>query len=154
MDVHIHADHINPGSWRGNINVSQVVLQTCWKLGRLRIEEEFLSLANILHSITGSSFDMLSLLRKDLIMAPLDADDYDDTLDDTASKSTPNPSPTLPPGPDLEDAIAEERPAEKHQPCFELNGKQVYKACYLNQAFENFKKPGSTDRLKCVANIL
>ena len=90
MDVHIHADHINPGSWRGNINVSQVVLQTCWKLGRLRIEEEFLSLANILHSITGSSFDMLSLLRKDLIMAPLDADDYDDTLDDTASKSTPN----------------------------------------------------------------
>ena len=87
-------------------------------------------------------------------MAPLDADDYDDTIDDTASKSAPNPSPSLPPGPDLEDAIAEEHPAENHRPCFELGGKQVYKARYLNQAFENFKKPGSTDRLKRVANIL
>jgi hypothetical protein len=155
-DVHTHADHINPGSWRGNVKVSQVVLQTCWKLGRLKIEEDFPSLTHILHSITISSFDMLSPLGKDLITALRDTDDYDDTLDDTAEEPTKEASsnPNPPPGPDLEDAITEEQSAGKHQPCFELEGKQVYKARYLNQMFENFKKPGSTDRLKRVANVL
>jgi hypothetical protein len=151
-EVHAHVDHINPASWRGNVKVSRVVLQTCWKLGRLRIEEDSPSLVNILRSITESSFDMLSPLGKDLVTAPRDADDYDDTLDNTTDEPTPNQDP--PPAPDLEDAITEERPAGKHNPCFQLGGKDVYKARYLNQAFENFKKPGSTDRLKRVANVL
>jgi hypothetical protein len=106
------------------------------------IEEDFPFLADILHSVTESSFDIFSPLGKDLITAPRDADDYDDTLDNVdASISSTEPSP----GPDLEDAIAEEHPSGKHSPYFELNGKQIYKARYLNQAFENYKKPGSTD---------
>jgi hypothetical protein len=153
LSVHAHADHINPASWQGDVKVSCITLQTCWKLGRLRIEEDFPSLKNILHEITESSFDILSPLGKDLITASHDTDEYDDTLDNTTA-GVPPPSKDRPPGPDLEDAIAEELPSEKRSLCFEIDGKQVYKARYLNQAFEIFKKPGSTDRLKRVANVL
>ncbi|KAF8229959.1 hypothetical protein L208DRAFT_1284116 [Tricholoma matsutake] len=59
----------------------------------------------------------------------------------------------MPPGPDLKDAVAKEHPTGKHCPWFELDGKQIYKAQYLSPAFANYKKPGSTDRLKCVVNI-
>jgi hypothetical protein len=41
LAVHDHIDHINPALWHSNVKVSQVVLQTCWKLGRLQIEKEF-----------------------------------------------------------------------------------------------------------------
>lgn len=150
--IHMHADHINPASWRGNTEVSHVVLQTCWKLGRLRVEEDFPSLADILHAATESSFDILSPLGKDLITTPRHLDDHDDTLDDTLDG--PSLSNNPPPSPDLEDAISAEHPSTKHSPCFEFNGRQIYKSRYLNQAFENLKKPGSTDRLKRVANIL
>jgi hypothetical protein len=148
--VHAHIDHINPASWHGDVKVSRVVLQTCWKLGRCKIEEDFPFLADISRSVTESSFDIFSPLGKDLITAPRDADDYDDTLDNVdASISSTEPSP----GPDLEDAIAEEHPSGKHSPCFKLNRKQVYKVHYLNQAFENYKKHGSTDWLKRMANV-
>jgi hypothetical protein len=149
--VHAHTDHINPASWRGDVKVAHVNLQTCWKLGRLRIEEDFPSLAVILCKITESSFDVLSPLGKDLITTQRDADDYDDTLDDATGISPPGDPP---PSPDLEDAVTEEHPLAKHNPCFELDGKQIYKARYLNQTFENLKKPGSTDRLKRVASVL
>jgi hypothetical protein len=152
MIVHAHADHINPASWRGNVKVSHVILQTCWKLGRLQIEEDFPSLSSILRSITESSFDILSPLGKDLITTPRRPDDHDDTLYNTQDVTPLNKDP--PPSPDLEDAITAEHPSTKHNPCFEFDGKQIYKSRYLNQAFENFKKPGSTDRLKRVANIL
>jgi hypothetical protein len=57
------------------------------------------------------------------------------------------------PEPNLEDAAANEDTSRKYNPCFEHNRKQVYKTRYLNQAFTNYKKTGSTDRLKRVANI-
>ena len=79
---------------------------------------------------------------KDLITTQRDADDYDNTLDDATGISPPV---DLLPSPDLEDAVTEEHPSVKHNPCFELDGKQIYKARYLNQAFENLKKPRSTD---------
>ena len=149
--VHEHVDHINPASWRGNVNVSQVVLQTCWKLGRLRIEEDFPFLATILHAATESAFNIFSPLGKDLVKGPREADDYDDTLEGLGSDVQTNRE--LPPGTDLEDAVAEEHPSGKHSVCFELDGKQIYKARYLNQVFTHYKKTGSTDRLKHVANI-
>jgi hypothetical protein len=149
--IHEHVDHINLASWRGNVKVSQVVLQTCWKLGRLRVEEDFPFFADILRVTTNSSFDIFSPLGKDLVKGTRDADDYDDTLDGTDPDGLLSADPA--PGPDLEDAVAEEHPPGKHSPCFELDGKQIYKARYLNQAFTNYKKTGSTDRLKHVPNI-
>jgi hypothetical protein len=148
--IHQHVNHINPASWRGSVKVSQVVLQTCWKLGRMCIEEDFPFLAGILKNATDQSFDIFSPLDKDLVKGPRDPDDYDDTvegLDSDGSLSGP------PPASDLEDAVAEENPAGKHSPFFELDRKQIYKARYLNQAFASYKKTGSTDHLKHVANI-
>ena len=124
--VHQHVDHINPASWRGNVDVSQVVLQTCWKLGRLRIEKDFPFLATVLHVATQSSFNIFSLLGKDLVKSPHDADDYDDTLEGVDSDALT--SMEQPSGPDLEDAVAEEHSSGKHSVCFELDGKQIYKA--------------------------
>jgi hypothetical protein len=114
------------------------------------IEEDFPFLADILCFAKESSFDIFSPLGKDLITTLRDEDDYDDTVDNTDGSHL---STKPPPGPDLEDAVAEEHPSGKHSPYFEPNGKQIYKACYLNQAFENYKKPGSTDQLKRVANV-
>jgi hypothetical protein len=151
LAIHQHVDHINPASWRGNVKVSQVVLQTCWKMGRLQIEEDYPFLATVLHAATESSFDIFSPFGKDLVKGLRDADDYDDTLEGLDLDTPTNME--LPPGPDLEDAVAEEHPPGKHSVCFEFHGKQIYKARYLNQAFTNYKKTGSTDRLKRVANM-
>lgn len=149
LAIHDHIDHINPASWRGNVNVSQVVLQTCWKLGRLQIEEEFPFFTSILCAATDSSFDIFSPLGTDLVKATRDIHDYDDTMDGVNALSREGPAPE----PDLEDAVAEDNASETRRPCFELNGRQVYKSRYLNQVFANYKKTGSTDRLKRVANI-
>jgi hypothetical protein len=80
-------------------------------------------------------FDIFSPLGKDLVKGMCDADDYDDTLDGIDSDGLLSAVPA--PGPDLEDVVAEEHPPGKHSPCFELDGKQIYKARYLNQAFTN-----------------
>ena len=56
--IHNHINHINPSSWCGNVNVSQVVLQTCWKLGRRRIEEDFPFVTPILQVATDSTFNI------------------------------------------------------------------------------------------------
>jgi hypothetical protein len=133
------------------VKVSQVVLQTCWKLGRLRIEENFPFFASILRVATDSSFDIFSPLGKDLVKGPRDVDDYDDTQDGVNLDTLPSAEPA--PAPDIEDAAAEEHPTGKHNPRFELDGKQIYKARYLNQAFINYKKTGSMDHLKRMANI-
>lgn len=89
-------------------------------------------------------------MGKDLIMPPRDADDYDDIIDidDTCSSSTEAPLDH-----NLKDAVTEEHPKGKYCPWFKLDSKQIYKAQYLSQAFSNYKKPSSTDRLKRVANI-
>ena len=149
--IHKHVDHINLASWCRNVKVSQVVLQTCWKLGRLQVEEDFPFFADILHVTTDSSFDIFSPLCKDLVKGMHDTNDYDDTLDGTNLDGLQSADPA--PGPDLEDAVAKEHSPGKHSLCFELDGKQIYKAQYLNQAFTNYKKTGSTDCLKHVTNI-
>ncbi|KAF8054223.1 hypothetical protein FPV67DRAFT_1763516 [Lyophyllum atratum] len=145
LEIHNHVDYIGPASWRGDTRVSQVNLQTSWKLGRMRVETKFPSLINILASMSG--FNIFSPLGKDLVKAPRDPDDVDDTIDEDEA----TPTTDLPPGPDLEDAIAEAD--TRFDPCFELNGKKVYKSRYLSQAFEGYRRTGSTDRLKRVANV-
>ena len=148
LAIHDSIDHINPASWRGNVKVSQVVLQTCWKLGRLQIEEEFPFVASILHEATNSLFDIFSPLGTDLESHMQFA-----WLWWYNDGTSPLPWKGLAPESDLENTVAEEDTSGKHDPCFELDGKQVYKTQYLNQAFAHHKKTGSTDQLKCVANI-
>ncbi|KDR65073.1 hypothetical protein GALMADRAFT_162490 [Galerina marginata CBS 339.88] len=149
--VHKGVDHIGPSSWRGDVLVANVVLQTCWRLGRREAESEFPVIEPILDAISQPGRDIFSPLGKDLVKAPRTEDDIDDTYDDIPAAIASPVSPAV--SPELEDTLIEEEPVEisKHQPFFELNGVQVSKPKYLSQAFSLYKKAGSTDRLKRVA---
>jgi hypothetical protein len=147
--VHDHVDHINPASWRGDVRVSQVNLQTCWRLGRMEVEKEFPRFAHTFHDAIEVSRDIFSPLGVDLVKTAQAPDDHDDTLDSVDMPAVVEVAL----GPDIENAITEDSPSGGHDPCFELDGKQIYKARFLNQAFMHFRKTGSTDRLKRVANI-
>jgi hypothetical protein len=152
LDVHSGVDHIKPSSWRGNVDISNVNLQSCWKLGRQWIESEIPRLGEVLKEVNTASASV-NIMRpngEDLVRGKRNADDYDDTAEDFDESTVPSDPPLEP---DFEDAIAEEEPCARHDPCFELNGDKVYKARYLNQLFREFKTPASRDRLKRVANI-
>ena len=154
LDIHSSVDHIKPALWRGNVKVANVNLQSCWKLGRQMIENEVLQLTQVYRELdiahSSEAFpDLMSPLGKDLIHGQHDANDYNDSAEDFDGSVV---SSAPPPGPDLDNAIAEELDA-KHDPCFELDGDKVYKTRYLNQLFADFKTPGSRNWLKHVANI-
>lgn len=153
FEIHQGVDHVGPASWRGDIHVANIVLYSTWKLGKLEAERRFPFLIPVLASINQLGRDILSPLGKDLVKAPRDADNVDDTYEDIPSSLANAANPAV--GPDLEDAVMEEEssPDPKHQPFFMLNGTEVSKAQYLSQAFQAFKKAGSTDRLKRVAQV-
>jgi hypothetical protein len=92
LAVHNHIDHINPALWHSNVKVSQVVLQTCWKLGRLQIEKEFPFFASILCAATDSSFNIFSPLGMDLVKALHNVYDCDDTVDRINALSCEGPA--------------------------------------------------------------
>lgn len=152
FEVHKDVDHIGPSSWRGDVHVSNVVLQTCWNLGREEMMTEFPALRPILDSVSLPSRNIFSPLGKDLIHATRDADDIDDTLEMDQEEEEASQTAL---GTELEDAIVEEDPdasAPNYRPYFEMDGIKVSKAKFLKQAFERFTKTGSTDRLRRVAD--
>ncbi|KAL0948706.1 hypothetical protein HGRIS_008840 [Hohenbuehelia grisea] len=148
FDIHSNVDHINPASWRGDVRVSSVVLQTCWKLGHLMVKDYNAEFAGKLDKLSARSADLFSLCQKDPIRAKRDTDDIDDTLEHAAL--VPSVSPAV--ASEVEDAMALDEPRGKNPPFFEIGGRRISKAKYLGRAFEAFKKPGSRDHLKRVAN--
>jgi hypothetical protein len=72
------ADHINPGSWHGNVNVSAINLQTCWILGRQKAVELVPEAGNALDLLESTpGVDILSSFG-DLMVGIHDADDLAD----------------------------------------------------------------------------
>ena len=126
--MHNNVNHINPASWHGNMKVSQVILQTCWKLGKLQIEKEFPFVASTLHIATTSAFDIFCPLSTNLVKAVHDVQDYNNTIDGISAL----PREKSAPEPDLKDTTANKDTSKKHDPCIELEGNQVYKSQYLN----------------------
>jgi len=152
FDIHRGVDHVGPASWRGDVHVKNVVLHLAWKLGKQEAEKRFPFLIPILESVNQLQRDIFSPLGKDLVKAPWENDDIDDTYDVTSIHLADPAFPAA--GPNLEDAIMEEdnsRPIHSH--FFTLDGTEVSKARYLSQAFQTFKKVGSTDCLKRVAQV-
>jgi hypothetical protein len=155
FEIHKDVDHVGPSSWRGDVYVSRVVLQTCWKMGRQNIEEEFTELRPILDSVCISSRTIFSPLGKDLVNSAREEDDVDDTQEMDKEEVHIERTPL---GTEAEDAVAEETlkdasgPAIGYQPFFELDGIKVSKAKFLKQSFERYEKTGSTDRLRRVAD--
>jgi len=54
---------------------------------------------------------------------------------------------------ELEDTAMEEEEVKKYDPCFELDGAQIWKSQYLSNHFKELRNPGSRDRLKLYANV-
>ena len=159
LDVHKGVDHINPASWRGNVEVSNVNLQTCWMLGRREVDK-IPRLAKVLADLEAENNPAVNMLQpfgKDIVRAPRAADDYDDTAEDFEEDPSALPidgaQSAQAPAPDFEDAVIEEMEIQKHDPCFELDGQKIWKGRYLNERFKEMRNPGSRDRLKRYADI-
>ncbi|KAG6909666.1 hypothetical protein DXG01_016073 [Tephrocybe rancida] len=148
IEIHSHVDHAGPATWKADVHLNFFNLQTSWKLGRMQIETKSLALIPVFESM--SAFDMFSPFGKDLVKAPRDSDDIDDTIDNREPDSEAGNTAL---GTELEDAAAKDKENEKFEPSFNLNGTKAFKSRYLSQAFEKYRKTGSTDRLKHVASI-
>ncbi|KAK0223852.1 hypothetical protein IW262DRAFT_1547431 [Armillaria fumosa] len=150
--IHDYVDHLKPASWKGDVRVSSVDLQTCWSKGRRAVELAYPPLKIILDNL-GPAVNMLRPFGVDMVKVP--HDEIDDTLelDDESLDDSPSS-----PGQDLEGATSKEGEEDnvgcdvgsEYQPYFELDGKQVHKAWFLKDAFTS--KLNSTDRLKRVQN--
>ena len=89
------ADHIKPASWRGNVNVKDVSLQTSWNRGRHMIEQDCKVFQPVLKGLEESEgVDMLSPFSTLLFDTPLDSDDVDDSLEDSNAKVSISASST------------------------------------------------------------
>jgi hypothetical protein len=88
-DIPDSADHIKPGSWRGNVRVKDVSLQTSWNRGRRIIEAEFEGLKHLLHELDNlEGIDILSPFSTLLFNVPLADNDIDESLEAPSSTGT------------------------------------------------------------------
>jgi hypothetical protein len=83
------ADHIKPASWRGNLKLKDVSLQTSWKRGRKILEDECEALKPILHQLDQiEGVDILSPNGTLLFNVPLAEDDVDDSIESTSPSAS------------------------------------------------------------------
>lgn len=85
------ADHIKPASWRGNVKVKDVSLQTSWNRGRHIVEAECNFAKPIFSNLeTIAGIDLLAPFGVLLFNVPLTADDIDESLEDPNALPTPS----------------------------------------------------------------
>ncbi|PPQ82822.1 hypothetical protein CVT26_008090 [Gymnopilus dilepis] len=155
------ADHIKPGSWRGNVKVKDISLRTSWKRGRRLVEEECDFVKPILEKLEKLGADILAPSGTLLFDIPLDDDDVDDSLENLSPETQAEsalPSDETETIIDMEDnlteALSEKVPDStviSHKVA--VNGKELSKARALSQYSKHRKFAGSTDRLKRVQAV-
>lgn len=168
------ADHINPGSWHGNVNVSAINLQTCWILGRQKAVELVPEAGNALDLLESTpGVDILSPFG-DLMVGIHDADDladhpadddydcseiagmYEDPQTNNALDVPARENISMPfthEG-DMEDAIADDAPQNtKISSEIMIEGGKTTKAKALRHRMMYQTNRSSTDRLKRVQEI-
>ena len=164
------ADHINPASWRGNVDVSTINLQTCWILGRQKAVELVPEAGKALELLdSASGVDILSPFGE-ILVGTHDADDeYDctelasthtnierdweenDALDTSAGERVA--APFTHEG-DMEDAIADDIPQNtKINSEVVIEGLKTTKAKALRHRMMYQTNRSSTDQLKRVQEI-
>ncbi|KAJ8517282.1 hypothetical protein ONZ45_g5524 [Pleurotus djamor] len=156
LQVHQGVDHINPASWRGDVHVADVVLDSCWTLGRDLVKKSIPRLHAVLEGLAtdplAAKIDILRPFGQDLV-GTRRLDETDDTAEDFGIAPAPdNPSDV---NLDFEEAIAEELTSAPHDTTFDDGGIKVYKSRYLNALFREHTNPvpGSFDRTKRVAGV-
>ncbi|KAF8173473.1 hypothetical protein BJ912DRAFT_1024864 [Pholiota molesta] len=84
------ADHIKPASWRGNVKVKDVSLQTSWNRGRKLVEDECEGLACILADLEkDSDVDILAPFGTLLFDIPQAADESDESQEVSLATTAP-----------------------------------------------------------------
>jgi hypothetical protein len=163
------ADHIKPGSWRGNVKLKNVSLQTSWNRGRRIIEQEFEGLKHVLHELDNSEgVDILSPFGTLLFDIPLTDDDVDESLEalsftcNSAEEASDSRDHEIDMHIDVEDEIGAELASSNteittNQRIFDskvlVKGIEKSKARALKD-FSKFRQhASSTDRLKRVQAI-
>ncbi|KDR67270.1 hypothetical protein GALMADRAFT_47197, partial [Galerina marginata CBS 339.88] len=164
------ADHIKPASWRGNVKVKNVSLQTSWNRGRNIIEQDSAVIKSVLLELDNSEdVDMLSPFGILLVDAPLAEDDIDESLEFLPSLATgKNDEPVnqeIQNGSDtnmrleVETALGELTTKLPEIPNFHkdvtFRGTRTSKARALARFIKDRKRhgPGSTDRLRRVQDV-
>ncbi|KAJ7883141.1 hypothetical protein B0H14DRAFT_2564942 [Mycena olivaceomarginata] len=160
-------DHLNPLSWRGNVNVDRVTLLTTWIKGR-QLVEDFLpgSAARFAQMADDPRVNILAPFGKPLYDEP----EYENESMEESYQSlelekeyaesssspiaTPDSEPSYARDDDLEDAMAVEEPRGGFDAFMSFNGTRVSKAKALRLAMAGVTGVrASTDRIKRVASI-
>jgi hypothetical protein len=161
------ADHINPASWRGNVEVKNVSLQTSWRRGRRLVETECPFTTPILQSLEKDpDVNIFSPRGIFLINKPLGHDDVDESLifpenAEPTSSSTrdSNADARLEVENALGQAISEDDPTEKRKSAppvartIIVKGKEIDKSRLLAKYSKYRKNVSSTDRLWRVQDV-
>lgn len=173
------ADHIKPSSWRGNIKVNDVSLQTSWNRGRRLVEDECAFVKPILSEIEAMpGADILAPFGVLLFDTPFTEDDIDESLEDLVPPPTPSSQPTninsgnnsieeLETRVEIEDTLQELAASEtvqvvkpgteisqtKFSRTIVINGTEISKSRALARYSKFRKHAGSTDRLKRVQDV-
>ena len=155
------ADHIKPASWRGNVKLKDVSLQTSWNRGRRIIEQECEGLKHVLDELDSSEgVDILSPFGVLLFEVPLADDDIDESLE-APTMTSPNGDITdseMDMRVDVEDELGAElslnTETSTDQRAFNskvlINGIEKSKARALKDFSKYRQHASSTDRLKRV----
>ncbi|KAJ7793159.1 hypothetical protein B0H14DRAFT_3115044 [Mycena olivaceomarginata] len=149
-------DHLNPVSWKGNVEVRNVVPLTCWIRGRKLVEEFLPDTQDVFKHMARRGVD-ISPMGFSLVEI------YDQEDIDTAYRSSvleaeyppsppmraPESEPTYPGDDDLEDALGVEDPRGGFDVHMDFNGTRLSKAKALRLAMAGLTGPrASTDRTK------
>ncbi|PPQ92922.1 LOW QUALITY PROTEIN: hypothetical protein CVT25_006605 [Psilocybe cyanescens] len=161
------ADHIKPASWRGNLQVKDVSLQTSWNRGRYQVEQDCEFIKSILVKLDqDEDVDILAPSGTLFFDIPFVDDDVDESLE--------YPSPPIANSEgsadldaaetriEVEDALGELKTTDaavialqswKVETEIVINRKLKSKARILAEFSKYRKCVGSTDRLRCVQDI-
>jgi hypothetical protein len=167
------ADHIKPASWRGDVKVKDIYIQTSWNRGRCLVEEECGILMNtILWELAENpAVNILAPFGTLLFDVPLADDDIDESLEypsppPSVHGTTPNSGlDDAEVRVEVEDALGELSNDSNHldssyapqhrvvESQILINGKLKSKARLLADFAKYGKHSGSTDRLRRVQDI-
>lgn len=161
-------DHIKPGSWLGDVKLSNVSLQTSWKRGRRLIETEFPEFSNMFKEMEAEKdITILSPSGVLLVNVPLPDDDIDESLEEVLQPlpshvETPTSSQEVADTRvEVEDGLANELPQatssdESPEPTgtmtqsIKFQGQEMSKEKALRLYSKYRNTTGSMDRLKRV----
>ncbi|KAF8815932.1 hypothetical protein BYT27DRAFT_7230107 [Phlegmacium glaucopus] len=138
------ADHIKPASWRGDVKVKDVSVQTSWNCRQHLVEQECDTIKSILQELNNSEdIDILSPSGTLLFDTPLAEDDVDESLE--------VPTAERPVGESSNDIL--ESDASK---CVEVEDALDELRSLLEEVQEFDKEitfRGSTDHLRCFQDV-